>query len=501
MGQNYEVTNAGLVKFRQKGTEQLVLEQGTVLPVDGITGQIFWKTDTASFKVHNGAAFQSVGAWIDSGTVLTLPAPGRQVQLSDGSAAAPAITFQTQTNKGLFNPGSNLLGVAVGGVKVAVFNNNADLTLSAGGSYYLTPAVSGVTPRLASTNGELAIITQNVTQLTIGYSGNVTLANGQVLAPNGSVGAPTYSYGTETTTGHFRDATYLNMVNSGVTLLRVGTSHVEVVNGSAANPAYSYINSQNAGAFLVSANIIAWSTSSTEALRIDASQNLLSSGSSISVVKSNSGGNQVVSIQNTSNTASSGAISQVTVAGTSGGDAFTQYAVTGATTWAAGIDNSDGDKYKISASSYPGTNDYLVIDPVSGVVTMPNTTFVATSVLAGNGTVGAPSIAFSAHTNYGIYWASNYVRIAANGSDAFIFSAGTSQCYGDLIPSADNTYRCGISGTRWSELRAVNVYTGDLHLDNGWTITEGDKVGRDKDEVILLSPAGKKFKFLVTEVA
>lgn len=47
--------------------------------------------------------------------------------------------------------------------------------------------------------------------------------------------------------------------------------------------------------------------------------------------------------------------------GASGGDALSQYVIDGVQTWSAGIDNSDSDKFKISAGAALGTSDVLAI--------------------------------------------------------------------------------------------------------------------------------------------
>lgn len=81
----------------------------------------------------------------------------------------------------------------------------------------------------------------------------------------------------------------------------------------------------------------------------------------VQVSRSNSGNNTAVGVSNTSNTASSDATLQATVAGTSAGDPYIELIITGGSNWSAGIDNSDSDQYKISQSTSLGINDALVI--------------------------------------------------------------------------------------------------------------------------------------------
>lgn len=76
--------------------------------------------------------------------------------------------------------------------------------------------------------------------------------------------------------------------------------------------------------------------------------------------RSSSGATVSNTISNTSNTASSNALQQVTVAGTSAGDAFTTYTVSGTTNWSLGTDNSvTGDPFVIAASTALGTTNIM----------------------------------------------------------------------------------------------------------------------------------------------
>ncbi len=83
-----------------------------------------------------------------------------------------------------------------------------------------------------------------------------------------------------------------------------------------------------------------------------------------------SGANLSYTLSNTSNTASSNALQQLTVAGTSAGDAFTTYTVSGTTNWSQGVDNSDSDAYVLAASTALGTTN-VIKATTAGEVTMP----------------------------------------------------------------------------------------------------------------------------------
>lgn len=75
-------------------------------------------------------------------------------------------------------------------------------------------------------------------------------------------------------------------------------------------------------------------------------------------------------ISNTDNSGTSDAMLQISNGGSSAGDAYTSMAVTGVTTWTAGIDNSDSDNFVISANASLGTTNTFVMS-TAGINTLP----------------------------------------------------------------------------------------------------------------------------------
>ena len=98
-----------------------------------------------------------------------------------------------------------------------------------------------------------------------------------------------------------------------------------------------------------------------------ASGGLHATGNLIDLIKSRSGDDLLILVDNTSNTASSQSVLKLQVAGTSAGDAFLHLSISGVTDWSLGPDNSDSDKFKISKNATLGTNDFLVINPNGNV--------------------------------------------------------------------------------------------------------------------------------------
>ncbi|OGT44273.1 MAG: hypothetical protein A3F13_02585 [Gammaproteobacteria bacterium RIFCSPHIGHO2_12_FULL_40_19] len=73
----------------------------------------------------------------------------------------------------------------------------------------------------------------------------------------------------------------------------------------------------------------------------------------------NSGATNTLTVDNASNTASSAALVNLTVGGTSAGDAFETFTVAGTTNWSLGVDNSDSDAFVIAASTALGTTNVM----------------------------------------------------------------------------------------------------------------------------------------------
>jgi hypothetical protein len=71
--------------------------------------------------------------------------------------------------------------------------------------------------------------------------------------------------------------------------------------------------------------------------------------------------------------ANAGGGSRETLSTNGTGDAWTNYNIFSVTDWSIGLDNSDGDKFKISANATLGTLDAITIDPSTQAVTIVTT--------------------------------------------------------------------------------------------------------------------------------
>ena len=70
-----------------------------------------------------------------------------------------------------------------------------------------------------------------------------------------------------------------------------------------------------------------------------------------------------------------------------------------------------------------------------------------------------------------------------------------------ILNGLDNTYDLGQSGGRWANIWGTTIHSGDIELENGWKVTEGEKLGHPEEGIMFISPNGTKFKIAMTEVA
>ena len=105
-----------------------------------------------------------------------------------------------------------------------------------------------------------------------------------------------------------------------------------------------------------------------------------------------SGVTNTLTITNASNTAASQARQHISVGGPLSGDPFINFNIDATQDWSMGIDNSDNDSYKLSASSSLGTSDVMVCT-TSGEITQPlQPSFLARLTVPQNNITGSGGI-------------------------------------------------------------------------------------------------------------
>jgi hypothetical protein len=90
-------------------------------------------------------------------------------QLSDGSVSAPALTFVSDTNTGLYSIGADSMGAAAGGILAATFNHAA-------GGFSLAPTTGNSALTLAATGGTSGTGTVSINAASGGGGGTPSVS-------------------------------------------------------------------------------------------------------------------------------------------------------------------------------------------------------------------------------------------------------------------------------------------------------------------------------------
>lgn len=205
--------------------------------------------------------------------------------------------------------------------------------------------------------------------------------------------------------------------------------------------------------------------------------------------------------------------------GAGGGDPYLLFR-NSSTNYAMGCDVSDSAKFKLSYFDGLGTNDRIAVDSV-GLMTLTNSNTNGGALTLNNTGTRGPGMSFQkSGTAYGYvgvtgWWlgsaATDFMIAAESGSKIRHFYNGGINSALDIettgamttraiAPFVDNSYALGTSSLRYSDVWGALIHAGDLVFDNDWAITEGDKVGRPKEELLLKAPNGKLYKFVTQEV-
>lgn len=242
------------------------------------------------------------------------------------------------------------LGTASDPVFSDVTVDTLTVTGATASAFIYTDAAKKFTTSAAPTDG----------QLLVGRTGNVPLAaaltgtSNQVVVTNGA-GSITLSLPQSV-------AAASSPAFAALSLTGLSTGSVVFVGGSSTL-------SQDATNFF-------WDdTNNRLGIGINAPTSPLHVVGDILAAKSSSGADVTGFISNTSNTASSNAVVNINVAGTSAGDPKTSWIVPGGQTWSAGVDNSASDAWVLSNSASLGTSNAISVAPTTLSVSFGNSIF------------------------------------------------------------------------------------------------------------------------------
>jgi len=343
---NVTVTNTGVTSATGTANQITVSASSGAVTFSLPTAVTIGGTMTAGIFSGSGASLTSIpnGALTNSSVTVGTTA------ISLGASATTIIGLTSVTS-------TTFVGALSGNATTATSATTAtNVTGGAAGSLVYQTAASTTTTLAAGTSSQVLVsgTTPSWTNTPILTGTNFTgIPNGALTNSSLTLGSTSMALGSTTTT---------------VTGLVSTTSDRFVVNGSTV---------PTNGIYLSAANTFAIASNTTERITVNSTGNtvvnapssgigltvtgLTTANTALDVTAATAGAKLTSRLSNTSNTASSDARQLVLVAGSSAGDALTEYQVSAITSWSVGVDNSATDNFVIAASSTLGTSNALSI--------------------------------------------------------------------------------------------------------------------------------------------
>ncbi len=482
---------------------------GTVVPTyvrggSGAVGSPIYSfagdTDTGIYRyTHNNFRLSAGG--VDQMTVSTagiaIPnlsvtnlsatnfTPTRVRTTSAGTVAAPAYSFNTDTDTGVYNSGANQIGFSTAGVN------------------RMTVYTSGVTiPALAST------------EATIG-----TAVPTYVRGGSGSAAAPVYSFSGDTDTGMYRyhhnsfgfasnGLNKMSVNTAGVTIPNLYATHLTVTNftppnvrtntsGTALAPTYSFTTDTDTGMYRYGIDEIGFASAGISRMIIDNFGNI-GIGTMTPTESLHVAGNARLTGALYDSSNGSGVAGQVLASTGSGINWVTntstdtlatltcasgEIAKYNGTSWVCSTDN--GTAGSDSDWTVSGSNMFSAVTGNVGIGTASPTTKLsvvgnvgATRFDSGNGTAAAPAYRFAGDPGNGMYYAgADSTGFASNGANKMTVNTA-----GVTIPTLTSTTATvatmvptRIRGN--SGLVASPVYSFATDTDTGIYNIAADQIG------------------------
>ncbi len=196
---------------------------------------------------------------------------------TNGSTGAPSFYFASDPNTGMYRIGADNIGFSVNGTTVLDINPSriSSIVLQTLDGAVGAPAYSF----LSDTNSGMYLpvadqpsIAANGTLIVTFFSGGVSLNTGQFRAPDGLVGTPSITFVSDLDTGFYRvGADQLGLTTGGVLRLTTSTTAFTATlpwqgpNGSVSAPAWSFSGDFNTGFYQTTLDQIAISLGGTTA--------------------------------------------------------------------------------------------------------------------------------------------------------------------------------------------------------------------------------------------
>lgn len=438
-------------------------------------------SDVDTLTADSGGALSPAAGniTIAGGTNVTTSGSGSTITINlDGSISLTAVTATTITGTTVlgttFDTNVAAAGVTLSGTTLAAdgTDSNIDINLTPKGTGEVV-VVGGVdvTGDLTFT-GTLTVTGQlNVDNLRLdGNTVSSTDTNGDVnLTPNGT---GTVVVGTDLDVGNLNLATNTIIstdTNGDIHLAPDGTGNTTIDNGG-----------------------------------------LLCSGGDIINTHSDSAADVTIEVTNSDNTsASSRAGVEVATGGTSSGDPYVNFLISGGQSYTMGIDNSTtNDDFVISDAAVLGTTNRISIDGSTGVVSIPTSDLSVTRA-GGSGTAVVASVINTDNANAdspaelditsgGTSGGDAMAVMSISGGQAYSLGVDNSTTNDDFVISDNATLgtnnRISIDGSTG----VISLPTSDLSVTRAGgsgtpvqaTVFNSDNANADSDGIVAVSSGG-----------
>lgn len=358
-----------------------------------------------------------------------------------GTVAGPAFTFSGRTNDGVYSPAAGTIGFTTGGVA----HNTFDYVAGQGARINLYGS-DGTAIRVQSLNGTFRLVNSAATTqlFAVDQAGNTSVAGTLAVAgattltglltANGGIATTTLVTTGNATVGGTLGVTGATTIggvltaNGGIATTAINiTGQAAAGVGSVAAPSYSFIGRTNDGIYSPAAGALGFATGGVAHSTFDF---VAGQGARINLYGSDGTAIRVQSLNGTFRLVNNAASTQLFAVDQSGNASVAgTMAVTGATTL-TGLLTANG-----------------------GVAT--TTVSASGQVVAGVGSLAAPSYSFTGRTNDGVYSpAAGVVGLVTSGVERLRVSAAGNLLVGT---SADGGQKLQVAGT---SLLTGNISTG-----------------------------------------
>lgn len=198
---------------------------------------------------------------------------------ADGTEAAPAYSFTSDTNTGIYRVGADSFGISTGGTNRLTLSTS---TLTTAVKQNITNAENDVSLTLNQTNaayGSAAVFINftrtasagfNVFQAITGGVTSIAVLNGlgNWLLSDGAAATPCYSFLNDSDTGLYSAGANSLGICAGGSQTAQFTTQALFLAGTAAAPSYSFINDTNTGIYNSAADTLNFATGGTNRISI-----------------------------------------------------------------------------------------------------------------------------------------------------------------------------------------------------------------------------------------